>query len=79
MHSSLIPWQADAQFSITGTVRDGEGNVLTGANVVIKNTFLGTSTDQQGFFRITGLKSGEYTVMVSYVGYHPGRKENHAG
>jgi iron complex outermembrane receptor protein len=71
----LIPLQADAQFSITGTVRDGEGNALTGANVVMMNTFLGTSTDTQGWFRLTGLKSGEYTITVSYVGYLPEEKK----
>ena len=68
VHISLL---TDAQISVTGTVRDIEGNALTGANVVIKNTFLGTSTDQQGSFRLAGIKPGEYTVMASYVGYNP--------
>ena len=71
----ILPWQADAQFSITGTVKDGEGNVLAGAHVTLKSTFLGTSTDRQGFFYLNGLKSGEYTVMVSYVGYIPGENK----
>jgi iron complex outermembrane receptor protein len=71
----ILSWQADAQFSITGTVRDGEGNDLAGANVVIKSTFLGTSTDPHGFFSLKSLKSGEYTVIVSYVGYNPEEKK----
>jgi iron complex outermembrane receptor protein len=71
----MLSWHTNAQFSITGTVRDGEGNALAGANVTIKNTFLGTSTDAQGCFRLAGLKSGEYTMTVSFVGYLPEEKK----
>jgi iron complex outermembrane receptor protein len=71
----ILSWQADAQFSITGNVRDVEGNDLAGANVSIKSTFLGTSTDPKGLFRLNGLKSGEYTVIVSYVGFNAEEKK----
>jgi len=67
----FMAWRADAQFSITGTVRDGDGKVLTGANVIIKNTYLGTTTDPEGFFSLSGLKAGEYTIQVTYVGFQP--------
>lgn len=60
---------ADAQFSITGSVRDGEGNVLTGANVMLRNTYRGTVTDRDGSFSLSGLKAGAYTVRISYVGF----------
>lgn len=60
---------AGAQFTITGTVRDQAGKPLTGASVFIKDTYLGTTTGQQGFFRLGILKSDEYLLMVSFLGY----------
>jgi iron complex outermembrane receptor protein len=63
-----------AQFVITGTVKDRDGNPLTGANVIVKNTFLGTVTDHQGKFSINSLKAGKYTLQVSFMGFKPVEK-----
>lgn len=53
--------------NISGKVTDENGNVLTGATVVIKGTTKGTSTDIDGNF---SLSIPENTVLVfSYIGY----------
>jgi len=54
---------------ITGTVNDGELNdVLPFANVIIKGTTIGTTTDFDGKY-ILQVEPGAYVVSFSYLGY----------
>lgn len=57
------------QVKVSGLVTDESGEALIGANVVLKNTFLGTSTDLNGAFVFSKVKGGNYVLTVSYVGY----------
>ena len=61
-----------AQFELTGTVKDDEGQPLIGANVYIEKTFQGAITDIDGHFAIRNLQVGNYQVMASFVGYETG-------
>ena len=54
---------------ISGVVTDNRSNPLYGANVVLQNTFQGSTTDSLGFYKIENLDVGKYTIMVSYIGY----------
>ena len=54
---------------IAGTVRDGEGEALPGANVLVTGTALGAATDLDGRFVIEGLQAGTYALRVSYIGF----------
>ncbi len=38
-------------------------------NVVLKGTTFGSSTDENGYFSITKLPAGKYTVMATSIGY----------
>lgn len=42
---------------------------LIGATVQVEGTQLGTSTNADGLFTITGISRGTYTLTVRYVGY----------
>lgn len=55
---------------ITGTLRDEQGQPMPGANVVIKGTTRGTTTDAQGEFRLS-TPGGNTTLTISSVGYLP--------
>jgi len=58
-----------AQGKVVGKVIDGDTNEpLPGANVVLKGTKYGTATDFDGNFTIEA-PAGDYTLLVSYVGY----------
>ncbi|MCF2492169.1 SusC/RagA family TonB-linked outer membrane protein [Dyadobacter chenhuakuii] len=55
---------------ITGKVSDENGAGLPGANVLIKGTTRGTTSDADGGFSI-GVSAGESTLIISSVGYMP--------
>ncbi len=55
------------QRTVTGTVRDNDGAVLSGVTVLVKNTTTGTVTDAQGKYTI---QAGAANVLVfSFIGY----------
>lgn len=55
---------------ISGVVKNSEdGKPLSGANVFIEGTKLTTVTDANGFFVITNVPPGEYSVRSEMVGY----------
>lgn len=69
---SLLKTSAFAQEfgAISGQVVDAAtSNPLPGVNILLQNTFLGATTDPDGYFRIQNLKPGLYTLTVSMIGY----------
>ncbi|RZM29035.1 MAG: TonB-dependent receptor [Pedobacter sp.] len=67
----LLPFVANAQFSIRGTVsQKGNTTLLPGTTIRIKNTSDVTKTDSQGHFTIGNLQTGTYTITASYVGFN---------
>ena len=62
---------------IAGRVMDATtGDPLIGANVVIKGTPLGASSDLNGNFVVLNIPPGAYTVTVSIIGYRTVQYEN---
>lgn len=53
--------------SVTGTVKDDNGNPLSGATVTVKNTRVVTTTNTSGSFSLN-VPAGAKTLEVSYVG-----------
>ncbi|HKG06243.1 MAG TPA: TonB-dependent receptor [Pedobacter sp.] len=65
----LLPLLSMAQFTISGNVAESSGKVLPGATIRIRNATEGATSDMQGRYQISGLSSGSYILVVSYVGY----------
>ena len=58
------------QGAIKGVVTDSlTAETLIGANVFIMGTGFGAATDFEGEYRINGIPAGNYTLIVSYIGY----------
>jgi TonB-dependent receptor len=62
------------QISIAGTIKGrvtdiSSNDFLPGANVLIQGTNYGAATDRAGNFLIRNVPPGDYTLIVSYVGY----------
>ncbi len=55
---------------ISGTVTDANtGESLPGVNVFLAETQTGTATDAEGYYQITDIDPGTYTLVASFVGY----------
>ena len=60
--------EISAQFEVSGTVTDSEGEPLIGVNLQVKGTNKGTSTDIFGKFTLDGIEENA-VLVVSYIGY----------
>jgi hypothetical protein len=68
----IIHLWAQSNFTVSGYVKDSKNEILIGANVTVKETSQGYITNSEGFYSIT-LPKGEYTLVISYVGYNEKR------
>ncbi|QDO92560.1 TonB-dependent receptor [Formosa sediminum] len=57
------------QIIVSGTVTDAENTPIVGANISLKHTTNGSQTDIDGHFEIKNIEAGDYTAIVSYLGY----------
>lgn len=59
--------------TIEGTIKDAQGSVVAGAQVGVKAAVLGiernATSDADGFYRITALPAGNYTLTISHTGF----------
>ena len=56
--------------TISGIVKDKEsGETLPFANVFVKDTNIGTTTNADGFFTLFDIPSETSTIQVQYLGY----------
>jgi len=67
----IIPFIVSGQtISVSGRVTDKKsGEPLVGANIIVKNTLTGTSTNENGFFRLETNLPLPFILQVSIVGY----------
>src|SRR5689334_3873226 len=65
----LFTISAAAQTEIAGKVTDEKGDPIPGANVVIRDTYDGTSTAFDGTFRFTTEEKGPHFIDVTFVGF----------
>ncbi|MEO1052215.1 MAG: TonB-dependent receptor [Bacteroidota bacterium] len=55
--------------SISGSVKDENGNAIPGITILIKGTSQGTASDGSGRFKLGSIASGSQTLVISGVGY----------
>lgn len=66
----LLPLGAVAQTAtISGKVSDSNGEALIGVNVSIQGTTIGTVTDIDGKYRLTGVPQSKVTIVASFIGF----------
>ncbi len=64
------------QASLSGFVRDAStGETLILANVIIAGTAEGAATNTAGYYTLTNLSAGTYTIVSSYVGFEDFRQQ----
>ena len=60
----------NAQVNINGKINDQNGLPLVGANIVVENTTIGTTTDINGKFKLQVDKL-PVNIKVTYIGFQP--------
>ncbi len=67
----LSAGRAQAQaFTITGRVLDARGQGLPGATILVRGTGLGTATNSEGVYALSGTQpAGDYVLAASLIGY----------
>jgi Carboxypeptidase regulatory-like domain/TonB dependent receptor len=70
---AMIAAQAQFRAGVQGTVSDSSGALVPDAKVTLKNIETGktqeTTTSGEGFYRISGLAPGKYSLEVEKAGY----------
>ena len=66
---TLVSFTSFAQTTVSGTVKDANGEGLVGINVIVKGTVIGAPTNLDGTFSFTANASLPFKVQVSGVGY----------
>ena len=64
---------SSAQTTMKGKITS-EGQSLSGANIVLKNTKYATISDSMGVYSIENISSGNYEVLISYTGFKSQKK-----
>ena len=64
-----------AQNQLSGKVTDADGQPMTGAHVTLSPGYLGNYSDADGNYSIRGIKSGDYTLKVTFVGFETYKQE----
>ena len=65
----LCSWAQGPQ-AISGTVQTEAGTPLPGATVIVKGTYTGSSTNEEGQFQLKAdFSKGPVTLTVSFIGY----------
>ena len=57
------------QTRISGIVKDEKGEVIPGANVFIRDTYDGVSSDFEGRFSFVTTETGAHALAATFVGY----------
>jgi len=68
--------QKKGKGSVRGDVRDSNGNPLSYAAIVIRElNSMGTMADNDGKFYIPNISEGNYTLVISFLGYKTAEKK----
>lgn len=60
---------------ISGKVTDIDGQPLQGAAIMIEKSFLGVMSGHDGTYSFSGLRDGNYTLRISFIGYETQTRE----
>ncbi len=68
------------QHTVKGVVKDKDTQPVIGASVIIRSlqdtlNHKGCITDEKGQFTIEKMKSGKYSIEISFIGYTDYRKD----
>lgn len=72
---TLIALPMFGQVTLSGIVTDVKGEPVPGANVLLLNTYDGTTSGAEGKFSFTASEKGIQTLVVKFIGYKEYRQQ----
>lgn len=72
---TLIALPMFGQVTLSGMVTDVKGEPVPGANVLLLNTYDGTTSGAEGKFSFTASEKGIQTLVVKFIGYKEYRQQ----
>ena len=66
-----LPAIMEAQTNISGKVKNAKGKALAGINIVLKDTYDGTTTDSLGNFSFTTTETGLKILEITATNFKP--------
>src|ERR1051325_2978685 len=77
---AMITAHAQFRAGVQGTISDSNGALVPDARIVLKDTETGktqeVTSNEEGFYRITGLAPGRYELTVEKTGYKKSLSQN---
>lgn len=70
----LIAFSTMVSAQITGNITDQNNNPLPFVNILIENTYKGTTSNDDGYYELNISKTKDYTIIYSYLGYKTVKK-----
>src|SRR5690349_15522539 len=67
-NSHIVPNYIPAALTVTGIVKDENGQGFPGVNIIVKGTSSGTTTDVNGRYTLQ-VENDNATLVFSFVGY----------
>ena len=58
-----------SQGTITGNIRDENGNPMEGVSISLENASFGVASNNKGDFLLDKIPFGDYTIVISAIGY----------
>ena len=65
----LIGLSLHAQTRVQGSVKDKRGRIIAGANISIKGSYDGTTSDSAGNFSFKTYEKGPVTIVANNIGF----------
>ena len=59
---------------IKGSITDDKGNPMAFVNIYVQNTYIGTTSNEQGKFELNVKTPGTYIILFQYLGYKTEKK-----
>jgi Fe(3+) dicitrate transport protein len=67
---TITSFKLSAQtFAVSGNIKNASGQNIAGTSVSLKNTSYFTTCDDKGNYQLKNIKPGNYTLLVSVIGY----------
>jgi hypothetical protein len=65
----LLVFVSSLSAQVKGKITDTKGQPIPFANIYVKDTYIGTTSNDNGNFELSLRQNGTYTLLVQYLGY----------